>query len=830
MAVDFQRQRLTFHSHKKLATACFLIFGVGLFPAFAGDSLYQVLAGTALAQPAPEPTLAPVLNEGAPDTIPGQYIVVFKPGTARDAVLAAQSTVKRLGGTVGFTYASALIGFSAKLPESALPRLRAIAGVAYIEADQKGSINTIELNPPTGLDRTSERLPPLDNKYTYSETGAGVHAYILDSGIRATHTEFGGRVSGGFTAVMDNKGTDDCHGHGTHVAGTIGGEHFGIAKQVTLHAVRVTQCSGSVAASDAIAGVDWVTNNAIHPAVANMSLGFVGALTALNTAVTNSINSGVTYVVAAGNDNADACGASPARVPVAITVGAVDPTNDTRWGNSNFGTCVDLFAPGVNIESAWNTSTTATNTISGTSQAAPHVAGVAARYLQNHGAASPATVWAAIHNADDVSTTARWAGVINAGTGSPNELLHWGSLNDGSNDGEPHITTVDGVHYNFQSAGEFVSLHDADGMEIQTRQTPVATTFNPGPNPHTGLATGVSINTAVAARVGKHRVTFQPNISGVPDPSGLQLRVDGVLTMLGANGLDLGSGGRVVKSGGDGIEIDFPNGTVLIVTPLFWTSQGKWYLNVDVFHTPALEGIMGAIAPDSWLPALPDGTSLGPMPAALHQRYVDFYQKFADAWRVTDKTSLFDYAPGASTATFTLPSWPQESPPYVIPENPPAKPLDPKVAQRLCRAVVGQDRNADCVFDVTVTGETGFAKIYLLSQRIYAGSTTTTVSNDRDPTKPKKPVTFTATVTRNATVARLESSGRGVSTGAVQFTLDGAKVGARVKLDSKGQARWKVSRLKVGDHQVAARYIPAKGSAFLASSNLDESHTVKERN
>lgn len=391
---------------------------------------------------------------------------------------------------------------------------------------------------------------------------------------------------------------------------------------------------------------------------------------------------------------------------------------------------------------------------------------------------------------------------------------------DGDNDGDPHLTTVDGVHYDFQSTGEFVSLRDGGSLQIQTRQTPVATTFNPGPNPYTGLATCVSLNTAVAALVGKNRVTFQPRLNGVPDPSGLQLRVDGVLTTPGANGLNLASGGRVMASAGGGIRIDFPDGTVLIVTPGWWASQSKWYLNVSVFHTPALEGIMGAIAPGSWLPALPDGTSLGPKPASLHQRYLDLNQKFADAWRVTAQTSLFDYAPGTSTKTFTFPGWPLENPPCVIPKQPPVKPLDPQAARRACRPILDKKRNADCVFDVTVTGEPGFAKTYQLIQQIQAGSTTITVSDNEDPTQVGAPVTLTATVARTA------AGGQGTPAGTVQFVLDGSKVGAPVKLDSNGRATWKTSILKAGSHQVAARYIPASGSIFLASSSLNEPHTV----
>lgn len=390
-----------------------------------------------------------------------------------------------------------------------------------------------------------------------------------------------------------------------------------------------------------------------------------------------------------------------------------------------------------------------------------------------------------------------------------------------ANEGDPHITTVNGVHYDFQSAGEFVSLRDADGTQIQTRQTAVSTASVVGPNPHTGLTTCVSLNTAVAAQVGTHRVTFEPNLSGIPDPSGLQLRVDGVLTALGPNGFDLGSGGRVMKSAGDGIEIDFPNGTVLVVTPLFWESQGKWYLNVNVFHTPAMEGIMGSLAPGSWLPSLANGTSLGPRPASLHQRYIDLYNRFADAWRVTNKTSLFDYAPGTSTATFTLRSWPQESPPCVVPASPPAKPLDLDTARRLCRDVTGKNRNADCVFDVRVTGEPGFAKLYLLSERIQAGLTTTTVADNKDWTRPEEPVAFTAIVARSV------SRGK-TPTGTVQFVLDGDNAATPIKLDSRGRAMWRTTNLKVGNHKVLARYIPSKGGEFLPSVG-ENLHSVGQR-
>jgi hypothetical protein len=316
-----------------------------------------------------------------------------------------------------------------------------------------------------------------------------------------------------------------------------------------------------------------------------------------------------------------------------------------------------------------------------------------------------------------------WADTSNSTSNNPNGTTRFDAYTDvvtgglAANEGDPHLTTISSIHYDFQSAGEFVSLLDSDGTQIQTRQTPITTTFNPGPDPHDGLATCVSLNTAVAARVGKHRVSFEPNISGVPDPTGLQLRVDGVLTTPTVAGLDLGDGGRVAKYG-DGIQIDFPNGTSMVATPNWWAYQSKWYLNVDVYHTPALYGILGAIPIGGWLPALPNGSSMGAIPATLHQRYLDLYTTFADAWRVTDKTSLFDYRPGTSTATFTFKGWPAEKPPCVAPESPAPKPIDLETAVRLCAPITGRNRNADCVFDVQITGEPNFVDTYLKSQEI----------------------------------------------------------------------------------------------------------------
>jgi subtilisin family serine protease len=286
--------------------------------------------------------------------------------------------------------------------------------VKYVEEDGVMQASATQSNPPWGLDRIDQRNRPLSATYTYNWTGSGVRVYVIDTGIRTTHTQFGGRASNVFDAFGGNG--VDCNGHGTHVSGTVGGSTYGVAKSALLRGVRVLNCSGSGSTSGVIAGVDWVTSNHINPAVANMSLGG-GASTTLDNAVNNLSNSGVAIAVAAGNSNVDACSSSPARAANAITVGSTTST-DARSSFSNFGTCVDLFAPGSSILSSWFSSDTATATLSGTSMASPHVAGVAALYKQANPSASAATIRNAIVN----NAT---SGVISgAGTGSPNRLLY----------------------------------------------------------------------------------------------------------------------------------------------------------------------------------------------------------------------------------------------------------------------------------------------------------------------------------------------------------------------------------------------------------------------
>jgi aqualysin 1 len=361
------------------------------------------------------------LTAGAADARPagqawGSYIVTLN-GTGADPGSVASESAQRFGGAISHVFSHALRGFSVRLPAAAVAFLQRDPRIASIEEDAPVSADTTQSGATWGIDRIDQHNLPLSGTYSYTATGAGVKAYIIDTGIRFSHTQFGGRAIKGVDEVTSGGSAADCNGHGTHVAGTVGGSTYGVAKSVTLVAVRVLNCSGSGTTSGVIAGVDWVTGNhaAGQPAVANMSLGG-GVSTALDNAVRNSIADGVSYAIAAGNSGVSACNSSPARVSTAMTIGATD-RNDTKPSWSNFGSCVDWFAPGVSITSSWYTSDTATNTISGTSMATPHTAGVAALYLQGHPTASPATVRSALFNATTKNV------VVSAGSGSPNALL-----------------------------------------------------------------------------------------------------------------------------------------------------------------------------------------------------------------------------------------------------------------------------------------------------------------------------------------------------------------------------------------------------------------------
>lgn len=350
------------------------------------------------------------------------YIVTLDSGTPQVVAGLAEA----LGGTVGHVYENALQGFSVDLPALLLPTLRTLPGVASVEQDAVVAVTATQAPTPSyGLDRIDQRALPLSGSFTTTATGAGVKAYIVDTGIALDHTDFGGRAVSGFDAV-DGGSADDCNGHGTHVAGTTGGTRYGVAKDVSLVAVKVLDCAGSGATSGVLAGVDWVAGDhqAGQPAVANMSLGG-GASTALDAAVKGAIADGVSFSVAAGNSGGgvggllgtdNACTGSPSRVPEALTVGATD-ASDAKASYSSRGSCLDLFAPGSDITSSWFTSPTATKTISGTSMAAPHVAGVAALYLSTSPRATPAQV------SQRLVSTATPGVVKRPGAGSPNRLL-----------------------------------------------------------------------------------------------------------------------------------------------------------------------------------------------------------------------------------------------------------------------------------------------------------------------------------------------------------------------------------------------------------------------
>ena len=361
---------------------------------------------------APGAALAANPQSGA---IKDQYIVVLKAGAS------PRNSAAAVGVTPRHVYHAALNGFAAQLNAAQVAALSNNPHVDYIVPDQVATAtgSGTQAYPTWGLDRIDQRYRPLNSSFTYPRTGTGVNLYVLDTGIRFTHTEFGGRAVAGYDAFGGD--ASDCHGHGTHVAGTAGGSTYGVAKSVNLISVRVLDCWGYGSTSGIIAGVDWVTANQVYPSVANMSLGHP-ANTALDAAVQNSINSGVTYVIAAGNNNANACNYSPSRVTDAIIVGNTDYT-DTRNPSSNKGVCLDLFAPGTNITSAWYGSDTGTTTMTGTSMAAPHVAGVAAMILD-----APGYWLTPVDVQYGIDTNATYNVVNNKGDNSPNRILYTGFI------------------------------------------------------------------------------------------------------------------------------------------------------------------------------------------------------------------------------------------------------------------------------------------------------------------------------------------------------------------------------------------------------------------
>lgn len=361
-----------------------------------------------------------ILNAGAEGTVANSYIVTLRESAAQAETAKGRAIATKFGAKIRRTYTAALNGYSVELSEGQARKLAADPAVESVSQNRVFHVDGTQPSPPSwGLDRIDQKALPLNQSYTYPDSaGQGVTAYIIDTGVRITHSDFGGRASYGYDAIDNDNTAQDGHGHGTHVAGTVAGSSYGVAKKAKIVGVRVLDNSGSGTTEQVVAGIDWVTQNAVKPAVANMSLGG-GVDTVLDDAVRRSIASGVTYGVAAGNETDNAANHSPARVAEAITVGATT-SSDAKASYSNYGSGLDLFAPGSSITSSWNSSDSATNTISGTSMATPHVVGAAALYLGDNPTATPAQVASAL-------TAAATPNVVTSpGTGSPNRLLYVG--------------------------------------------------------------------------------------------------------------------------------------------------------------------------------------------------------------------------------------------------------------------------------------------------------------------------------------------------------------------------------------------------------------------
>ncbi len=388
------------------------------FAAMTGLATAALVGGLTALPAQAAPAEGKVLAAGSPTAVKDSYIVTLRKSAGLKASSGAgKSLIKEYGGTVRKTFDTVLNGYTATLSATEARRLAADPAVASVEQNQRVQLaDTTQSSAPWGLDRIDQTSLPLSGAYTYPDSaGSGVTVYVIDTGVRITHTQISGRASYGYDAVDGDTTASDGNGHGTHVATTIAGTTYGVAKKANIVAVRVLDNSGSGTTAGVIDGIEWVTENHTTPAVANMSLGG-SASSSLDTAVANSIASGVTYAVAAGNSSANASSYSPARVSSAITVGATT-SSDARAGYSNYGSVLDIFAPGSSITAGWNTSDTATNTISGTSMATPHVAGAAAVYLSGHPSAGPAAVASALVNGAT-------SGVLSSvGSGSPNKLL-----------------------------------------------------------------------------------------------------------------------------------------------------------------------------------------------------------------------------------------------------------------------------------------------------------------------------------------------------------------------------------------------------------------------
>ncbi|GGO06619.1 S8 family peptidase [Micromonospora parathelypteridis] len=530
---------------------------------------------------------------GGATAVPDSYIVVLKDSAvARDRV---GDTARRLsgrhGGKVARTYSAALRGFEVTVSASAAARIAADPAVAYVEQNHTVSIFGTQTNPPSwGLDRIDQRNLPLNSSYTYPNTASNVRAYVIDTGVLYGHNDFGGRAVSGYDAV-DGGSADDCNGHGTHVAGTVGGSAYGVAKGVQIVGVRVLNCQGSGTNAQVVAGIDWVTANAVKPAVANMSLGG-GANSSIDTAVSNSINSGITYAVAAGNGNTlgvrqNACNYSPARVASAITVGATQ-NNDAAASFSNFGTCVDILAPGVNITSAWYTSSSATNTISGTSMASPHVAGAAALALSGNPSWSPQQVRDYLVNNSTPNV------VTNVGTGTPNQLLYVVNGTPPANDFSVSVSPTSGSTAPGGSVtatvGTATTAGSAQSVSLSASGLPSGATASFSPSTVTsGGSSTLTIATSASTPAGSYPVTITGSGAAGTRTATYTLTVTGS-----------GGGGC---SGSNGTDVAIPDTGATVSSPITIAgcnrnASSSSTIAVNIVHTYRGDLVIDLIAPD----------------------------------------------------------------------------------------------------------------------------------------------------------------------------------------------------------------------------------------
>ena len=545
----------------------------------------MVAASMALPAAAAEPE-GQIRAVGTPTVVADSFIVVFKDTVAKTAVTAkAGELAARFGGRTGHTYRDAVRGFEVSMTAAAARKLAADPSVDYVQQNGVYSITgTQSPTPSWGLDRIDQRNLPLNSSYTYPTVASGVKAYILDTGVRFSHTDFGGRAITGYDAI-DGGSADDGHGHGTHVAGTVGGTAYGVAKGVTLVGVRVLNNAGSGTTAQVVAGVNWVTSDhaAGAPAVANMSLGG-GIDTAIDTAVANSIADGVTYALAAGNDSgANACNTSPARTPNAITVGSTT-SSDARSSFSNIGTCLDIFAPGSSITSAWRTSDTATNTISGTSMATPHVVGAAALVLAQNPTYTPQQV------RDYLVNNATNGVITNPGAGSPNRLLYVVNSGVPTNDFSVSVAPTAGSVAPGGSASATVSTATTSGsaqtVALSAAGLPSGATASFSPSSVTsGGTSALTIATSASTPAGTYPVT----ITGT-----------GSVVRTGTYTLTVtGPGGSC--TGANGADVTIPDNTTVtsaLTLSCAGNASATSTIAVSIVHTYIGDLVIDLIAPD----------------------------------------------------------------------------------------------------------------------------------------------------------------------------------------------------------------------------------------